>query len=257
MSLALFDLSGRVAIVTGAGRGIGKALALGLAAAGADVVVAARTASDIEETAAEIRSMGRKSLPIPTDVRLSDQVANLVQQTVNEFGKLDIMVNNAGGAFVAKVMEMSEGAWDALIRENLKSAFLCSKEAGKVMVQQKKGSIINMASVAGMFAYRTNASYGAAKAGIIALTKTLAADLGVHHIRVNAIAPGYIETAGLALVYREHPEMREKTLASVPLGRLGKPEDIVGVTIFLASDASDYVTGQTFVVDGGFTIAFD
>lgn len=251
MSVARFDLTGRAAIVTGGGRGIGKALALGLAGAGANVAVAARTASEIEETAAEIRALGRKALALPTDVRLSEQVVNLVQKTYEEWGRLDIMVNNAGGTFSAKTLEMSDGAWDAIIRENLKSAFLGSKEAGKIMLNQKRGSIINIASIAGLFSYQMNASYGAAKAAIIALTKTLAADLGSYHVRVNAIAPGFIETAGLLQVYAARPGIREKRMASVPLGRLGKPEDIVGVTIFLASDASDYVTGQTLIVDGG------
>lgn len=257
MSLARFNLTGRVAIVTGSGRGIGKALALGLAGAGANVVVSARTASEIENTAAEIRALGRKSLPIPTDVRVSEQVANLVKKTFEEFGRLDIMVNNAGGTFSANTLEISDGGWDAVVRENLKTAFLGSKEAGKIMMTQKRGSIINMASIAGYFSYQMNAAYGAAKAGIVALTKTLAADLGPYHVRVNALAPGFIETAGLAQVYAAHPGLKEKREAILPLRRLGKPEDIVGVTIFLASDASDYVTGQTLIVDGGLSSYMD
>jgi NAD(P)-dependent dehydrogenase (short-subunit alcohol dehydrogenase family) len=189
MSSPPFSLEDKVAIVTGAGRGIGKAIALGMADAGAHVVAAARTAADIEATASEIVAKGRKALAVATDVRLNDQVTNLVDRTVNEFGRVDILVNNAGGSFIVSTMEMSEGGWDAIIRENLKSVFLCSKAAAKVMMNQKKGAIINIASVAGLRAYTPNAAYGVAKAGIVNLTKTLAIDLAPYNIRVNAIAP--------------------------------------------------------------------
>ncbi len=250
MSLAQFSLADRVAIVTGAGRGIGKAIALGLADAGATVVVAARTASDIENTAAEIEQKGGKALAMPTDVRLTDQVNNLVEKTVNKFGKIDILVNNAGGSFVVSTMDMSEGGWDAIIRENLKSVFLCSQATAKTMIAQKKGSIINIASTAGLNAYVFNAAYGAAKAGIINLTKTMATDLAKYNIRVNAIAPGYIATEGMLRLFGVHQEGAKQ----IPLARLGHPEDIVGGVIYLASDASLYVTGQTIVIDGGLTI---
>lgn len=250
MSLAQFSLADRVAIVTGAGRGIGKAIALGLADAGATVVVAARTASDIENTAAEIEQKGGKALAMPTDVRLTDQVNNLVEKTVNKFGKIDILVNNAGGSFVVSTMDMSEGGWDAIIRENLKSVFLCSQATAKTMIAQKKGSIINIASTAGLNAYVFNAAYGAAKAGIINLTKTMATDLAKYNIRVNAIAPGYIATEGMLRLFGVHQEGAKQ----IPLARLGHPEDIVGGVIYLASDASLYVTGQTIVIDGGVII---
>ena len=249
MSLNLFSLTNKVAIVTGAGRGIGKAIALGLADAGADVVVAARTAADIEVTASEITQKGNKSLAIPTDVRLKDQVNNLVDETVKRFGKIDILVNNAGGSFTISTMEMSEGGWDAIIRENLKSVFLCSQAAGKVMVLHKEGVIISISSVAGINAYNDNAAYGAAKAGIINLTKTLALDLAPHNIRVNAIAPGFIATEGAGQLFSD--ARTQKTVSSVPLGRLGRSEDIVGTVIYLASDSSAYVTGETIVIDGG------
>lgn len=247
MSLNQFSLADRVAIVTGAGRGIGKAIALGLADADANVIVAACTVSDVENTASEIEEKGKKALAIPTDVRLSDQVNSLVDKTVNEFGKIDILVNNAGGGFIISTMEMSEGGWDAIIRENLKSVFLCSQAASKVMMAQKKGTIINIASVAGLSAYTFNAAYGAAKAGIINLTKTMAIDLAKHNIRVNAIAPGYIATRGILQLFGAHPE----AVNQIPLTRLGQPEDIVGGVIYLASDASLYVTGETIVIDGG------
>jgi NAD(P)-dependent dehydrogenase (short-subunit alcohol dehydrogenase family) len=174
---SLFSLADRVAIVTGAGRGIGKAIALALADAGADVVVGARTVSDIEATAGEITAKGRKALAVPTDVRQGDQVANLVDKAVAQFGTIDVLVNNAGGYFVAAAMEISEGGWDAIIRENLKSVFLCSKAAAKVMMERKKGAIISLASVVGFRAYSSNPAYGAAKAAIVNFTKTLAVDL--------------------------------------------------------------------------------
>lgn len=250
MSLSSFSLAGRVAIVTGAGRGIGKAIALSLADAGATVVVAARTASDIENTASEIKQKGGKALAVPTDVRLSNQANNLVDATVKKFSKIDILVNNAGGSFNVSSMDISEGGWDAIIRENLKSVFLCSQAAAKIMIEQGKGAIINIASTAGLNAYSFNAAYGAAKAGIINLTKTMATDLAKYNIRVNAIAPGYIATPGILQLFGDRLEAAKQ----IPLAHLGQPEDIVGGVIYLASDASLYVTGETLVIDGGVTI---
>ena len=251
MSLYLFSLEGKGAIVTGAGRGIGKAIALSLADVGADVVVAARTASDIETTASEITAKGRRALALPTDVRLSAHVNKLIEKIVAQFGKIDILVNNAGGSFFAPTLELSEGGWDALIRENLKSVFLCSKAAAKVMIEQKKGSIINISSVAGFRPYSSNAAYGAAKAGVINLTMTMAMDLAPYNIRVNSIAPGSIATEGAIQIQKADAELMQRRLASIPLGRHGQALDIAGAVIYLASEASAYVTGQTLVIDGG------
>ena len=249
MSLNQFSLRDRVAIVTGAGRGIGKAIALGLADAGAAVVVAARTASDIESTASEIEAKGEKALVVPTDVRLGDQVNGLVDRTVKEFGRVDILVNNAGGSFNKPTMDMSEGGWEAVVRENLKSVFLCSQAAAKVMISQMRGVIVNIASIAGLYSYTFNAAYGAAKAGVIDLTKTMAIDLAKYNIRINAIASDYIGTPGIMQLFGAQPEAANQ----IPLARLGEPEDIVGGVIYLASDASLYVTGETVVIDGGLT----
>jgi 3-oxoacyl-[acyl-carrier protein] reductase len=213
-------------------------------------VVAARTASDIEATAGEIAAKGRKALAVPTDVRQSDQVDNLVDKAVAQFGTIDILVNNAGGYFVASTTELSEGGWDAIIRENLKSVFLCSKAAAKVMMGQKKGNIINVASVVGFRAYSSNAAYGAAKAGIINFTKTLAVDLAPYNIRVNAIAPGFIATPG-SLQLLEVDKGLKAMVDRIPLGRLGQPEEVAQGIVYLASDAASYVTGQTLIVDGG------
>ena len=254
MSLSLFSLEGKVAIVTGASRGIGKSIALGLADAGADVVVAARTAADIDATASEITAKGRKTLAVPADVRLSDQVNNLIERTMAQFGRIDILVNNAGGTFSAPTIELTEGGWDAIIRENLKSVFLCSKAAAKVMIDQRKGSIVSLASVAGLRAYTVNAAYGAAKAGIIQFTKTFAMDMAPHNIRVNTIAPGSIATEGVIELHKNEPGGIQGRVAHIPLGRIGNTSDIVGGVIYLTSDASSYVTGQTLIIDGGWTI---
>lgn len=253
MGLAMFALTGKVAIVTGAGRGIGRAIALGFAQAGADVVVASRTAAEIEDTAAKIKAEGRKALAVPTDVRNADQVANMLQETMDLFGQVDILVNNAGGYFYANVLNMSPRAWEAVINECLNSVFICSRTIGEQMVKQKTGNIINMSSVAGMGPFPGAAHYGAAKAGIISLTQSLAVELAPHNIRVNAIAPGWIHTSGAESFYQQNPKLRQDQLEKTPLGRLGKPEDIVGVAIYLASDASAYVTGETIVVNGGLT----
>jgi len=245
----LFNLKGRVAIVTGAGAGLGKAVALGLGQAGADVAICARTASTIEAVAGEIRASGSKALAIPTDVRDGDQIGQMVRKASDEFGRIDILVNNAGGHFEKGVLELSSKGWEAILSENLKSVFLFSQAVGKIMREQRRGSVISMSSVAGFGSYSINASYGAAKAGIISLTKTLAISLAPYNVRVNAIVPGLMGTEAVMPFYNSRPEM----LAKVPLGRYGRPEEVVGAVIFLASDASSYVTGSSLVVDGGLT----
>jgi len=250
MNLQQFSLENRVAIVTGAGQGIGKAAAVGLADAGAHVVIAARTSSDIENVASEIEQRGRKALALPTDVNLRDQVNSLVAKTVKEFGRIDILVNNAGGTTEIPTMEMSETDWDANLSLNLKSVFLCSQAAGRVMMSQNKGSIINISSMHGLRANFANAAYGAAKAGVINLTKTMAAGLAKYNVRVNAIAPGYVVTRPVFKGFAARPDV----IKQIPLSRLANPEDIVGAVIYLASDASLYVTGATIVIDGGLTI---
>ncbi len=248
----LFSLIDRVAIVTGSGRGIGKAIALGLAEAGADVVVLARTAADVEKTAEEVRALGRKALALPTDVRVTDQISAMVETTLKEFGHIDILVNNAGAAFLAPTLGLSEGGWDALIRENLKTPFLCSKAAAPAMIKQGGGRIINISSTEGVRSAATTAAYAAAKAGVINLTRSLAVEWAQYHIRVNVICPGFIENPGLPEALQGNTGLQEK-LSRVPLKRMGRQEDIVGGVIYLASDASDYVTGANVIIDGGLT----
>lgn len=254
MGLSIFDLTGRVAIVTGAGRGIGRAIALGFAQAGADVVVAARTTAEIEDTAVNIRDLGKKALAIPTDVRDVGQVVSMLDRTLASFSRVDILVNNAGGGTpLDYVLHIKASDWETAIELNLNSVFLCTKTIGEVMVKQKVGNIINISSVAGMGPYPRVAAYAAAKAGIISLTKTLAVEWAPYNIRVNAIAPGSIMTPLARKLGAEDSPRRQAQLKCIPLGRFGEPEDIAGVAIFLASNASGYVTGETIVVDGGLT----
>jgi NAD(P)-dependent dehydrogenase (short-subunit alcohol dehydrogenase family) len=248
MNLDQFSLDGKIAIVTGASRGLGKAIALAIADAGADLAIASRTEANIQDTAAEIvEQKKRRVLAITADVRYQDQVDNLVSETIKEFGRIDILVNNAGGTFSAPWMTISEGGFDALIRENLKSVFMCSQAVAEKMISQKKGVIINNSSIAGIGCSIFSAPYGAAKAGIISLTKTMAVELGCYNIRVNAVAPGTIITPESLQVAKKYPSSTENT----PLNRMGTPEEVSGAFIFLASDASSYVTGTVITIDGG------
>ena len=246
-----FSLEGKAAIVTGSGQGIGKAIALTFARAGADLVIADLNSTTSKSTADAISDLGRQALVVPVDVRDKNQIDNMVNKTLEKFKRIDILVNNAGGGYTTvPLLEMSEEDWDKFVTLNLKSTFLCCKAVGKVMVQQKRGNIVNMASMVVFGAYPLGANYSAAKAGVKNLTETLAVELGPYNIRVNALAPGVIETPMTAELYQKRPELKEQRLKSIPLKRLGKPEDVANVALFLASDASGYVTGQTIIING-------
>ncbi|NOU76997.1 SDR family oxidoreductase [Paenibacillus sp. LMG 31458] len=253
MFLPSFQLINKIALVTGAGRGIGRALAIGLAEAGADVALFARTASDIEEVAHEIRALGRKAYPFTVDVTNREQIEEAVQQIIEHTGRLDILVNNAGMNIRSQALAVTDEEWDTIMQTNLKSAFLCSQIVGRHMQQKEYGRIINIASVAGQVALRTGVVYAATKAAMIQMTKVLALEWGKYGINVNSIGPWYFKTP-LTEKILANPDYLAEIIARTPLGRVGELEELVGPAVFFASDAANYVTGQTLFVDGGMTI---
>ena len=250
MTVPKLSLEGKGAIVTGSSRGIGRAIALGFAEGGADVVVCSRTLSDLEKVAEEIRALGSRSLAVETNIALKSDVDNLVAKTVEEFGTIDILVNNAAMNIMRPLIELREDGWDKVMNVGLKGYYLCSQAAAKVMIERKKGNIINMASTAPAEASPLLGASSISKAGVVMLTKLLAADLARHNIRVNAIGPGVVRT-GFSEPIWGNPEVLKTIVAGIPLGRIAEPEDIVSLALFLASDASSYITGQTIYVDGG------
>jgi NAD(P)-dependent dehydrogenase (short-subunit alcohol dehydrogenase family) len=256
MSISSFSLEGKVAVVTGAKRGIGKAIALAFAEAGADVAICTRVfkddKDDLEAVAEEIRKLGRRSLAIQADISQKADVDNMVQQVMNEFGRIDILVNNAALHSRTPLLELEEDEWDRVIDTNLKGCYLCCQTVGKIMVDQRKGSIINIASTTGLKVIGKKSScYAIAKAGETMLTRGLAWDLGIYNIRVNCISPGPINKTEMARFIWSDPEILKEKQAVLPLGRMGEPSEIANVALFLASDASSYITGHTVVVDGG------
>jgi NAD(P)-dependent dehydrogenase (short-subunit alcohol dehydrogenase family) len=242
----LFDLSGKVAIVTGASRGMGESIAIELARQGANVVV-----SDIlpgESTVKKIKSLKRDAIYVKADVSNEKEVISLVNQTIKRFGRIDILVNNAGIYKTSPTINVSEEEWEKTINVDLKGVFLCSREALKHM--KRGGSIINISSIAGISGFPQSAAYCAAKGGVRTLTKSLASEFGKKGIRVNSIHPGTINTP-MTQSFLKIKKERDEVLARIPLNRIGEPMDIAGPVVFLASDAASYVTGEELVVDGG------
>lgn len=252
MILDKFSLKDKVAVVTGGGRGIGRGIALAFAEAGADVSVCARTTADVEKVAGEVRQQGRRGLAVTCDVRQVDQVEEMVRRTVAELGRVDILVNNAGGQFWSKLLDMSERGFNTIIQENLTSVFIVSNAVVKTMVEQGHGgSLINLSTGGAIYGGAGTAPYAAAKAGVINLTMSQSYEWARHNIRVNCILPGAIWTEGVAAVLFNTPERKEKGLSHIVRGRFGTPEDIALACIYLASEASDWVTGQHFYITGG------
>lgn len=242
-------LEGKKVLVTGASRGIGKAIALAMAAEGADVAVNyAGSEAAAKAVAAEIEAMGRKAIVVQADISSNEAATNMIDQVVKEFGRIDVLVNNAGITRDGLLMRMKEEDWDAVITTNLKGVFNCTKAAVKYMMKQKAGHIVNISSVVGVMGNAGQANYAAAKAGVIGFTKAVAKEVAARGITVNAIAPGFIQTDMTAVL---NEKQVEGMLASIPLRKLGDPSDIAKAALFLASEDANYITGQTLHVDGG------
>jgi 2-deoxy-D-gluconate 3-dehydrogenase len=247
-----FDLSGKVAIVTGAGRGMGFHIALALAKYGADIVVCSRTVPELKRVGAEIEKIGRRALVHEMDVTNISEIHTMVERAVNAFGHIDILVNNAGVNITQWAVDVTEETWDRVLDTNLKALFFCAQAVGRVMIRQKKGKIINISSQTGTVAIPQRAAYCSSKGGVNQLTKLLAIEWAQYNINVNAIAPTFIETPFTKPMF-EKEGFREYVLGNIPLGRVGKPEDVTGAVIYLASEASNLVTGHILLVDGGWT----
>jgi len=251
-------LKNKVAIVTGGGQGIGRAIALRFAREGADVVVAGRTLEKVEVTAKDIEEIGSRSLALKADVSVASDVARMVKAAVDKFGRIDILVNNAGIVirknFFDYPEEYTEEDWNKTMDINLKGVFLCCKEVVPVMLKQRKGKIVNISSMSGLSGDRGGA-YGPSKAGVINLTASMALELAPYKINVNVICPGAIETP-MSAPATATPEKTERMLRCIPYGRIGQPEDIASAALFLASDESDYMVGSVVIVDGGMMTTF-
>jgi 3-oxoacyl-[acyl-carrier protein] reductase len=241
-------LEGKVALVTGAARGIGRAIADRLAAEGSDVAVCDLQADWLAETAAAIEAHGRRAIRLAADVSQGADAEATVAAVQQQLGRVDILVNNAGITRDAFLVRMSESDWDAVLGVNLKGTFLFTKAVAKPMMRQKSGTIINVASIIGLIGNAGQCNYAASKAGVIALTKSAARELASRNIRVNAVAPGFIETRMTEVLSEE---TRGKMLEAIPMGRFGTPDDVARVVVFLASDASAYMTGQVLTISGG------
>lgn len=248
-----FDLQGKTALVTGAARGLGRAISLSLAHAGADVALGLRDATTARDLIDEIQKLGRKALPLQMDMSKLDQITSAISRTAGHFGKLDILVNNAGIAPDNLAENVTEKDFDNTLAINLKGTFFASQAAGRIMIRQKYGRIINMSSQAGFAALPTESVYCMTKAGIAHLTRCLAVEWGKYNINVNAVAPTFIHTPGTQ-EYLSVPQNRADTIERIAaLHRIGEPMEVSGAVVFLASDAASLITGQTLLIDGGWT----
>lgn len=246
----MFRLDNKIALITGGGRGLGRAIALAFAEQGADVAIASRTLEQLNETAALIRAQGRRALAIEADVSHSASVTQMVETARRAFGRLDVLVNCAGVGWAERLAEMSDSTFDWIVKTNLYGTFYCCREVLRGMIEQQSGSIINIASVAGVKGVPGLGAYGASKAGVIALTKVLAMENTRYNIRVNAIAPGYFRTDMNAAVL-DDPEVGPKIIRRIPMRRAGDPQEIGGLAVYLASDEASFVTGEVYFISGG------
>jgi 2-deoxy-D-gluconate 3-dehydrogenase len=246
----MFELTNKIALITGGGRGLGRAIALAYADAGADVAVASRSLDQLEEVAQAIRTKGRRALAIETDVTDSESVAKMVAATRKEFGRIDILVNSAGVGWAEKLVDTSDGTFDWILKTNLYGTFYCCRDVARVMIEQKHGSIINIASVAGIKGPPGLGAYAASKGAIIAMTRVLALENVRYNVRANVIAPGYFRTDMNAAAL-DDPELGPKIVKRIPMRRAGDPAEIGGLAIYLASDAASFVTGEVYGISGG------
>ncbi len=247
-----FDLSGKVAVITGAGRGLGYHISLALAKYGADLVVCSRTRSELESVAKEAGNFGRKVLIQKMDICQRSEIDQMVEESVTTFGHLDILVNNAGFNNPQWAVEVTEEAWDKIIDTNLKGLFFCAQAVGKEMIRQRKGKIINVSSQSGSVGLPQRSVYCASKGGVNQITRVLAIEWAQYNINVNAIAPTYIETP-MTRPMLEEKAYNDFVLRNIPLGRVGQPDDVIGAVIYLASESSNLVTGHILLIDGGWT----
>ncbi len=248
-----FSLKNKVALITGASRGIGEAVARGLAQAGADLAIASRKLPDLEKVAAEVTKTGRKCLPVAAHVGRTEEIQNLVKKVVGEFGRIDILVNNAAtNPTMAQALDVDERAWDSIMNLNLKGLFFLSQAVARVMKEKGGGKIINVSSIAGI-SPDLLPIYSISKAAVIMATKVMAMQWAQYNIRANCIAPGLTKTKFSEALWN-NPDILKPAMALTPMGRVGEPEEMVGAVLYLASDASSYVTGQVIAIDGGKTI---
>jgi NAD(P)-dependent dehydrogenase (short-subunit alcohol dehydrogenase family) len=252
MSLEQFSLTDRVAVVTGGGTGIGAATARLFAEHGADVVIASRTVAELERVAAEVESTtGRRCVPVPTDVKEEDQVVRLVARTIGELGKIDILVNNAGGTRLGRLEDLPTRAFDSAVELNLRGPYLCTREAGRHMIEQRSGAIVNVSSGAGVSGVKGGAHYASAKAGLQMFPRVTAGEWGRYGIRANCVAVGLVASERAVDAWEVARLDQQAMVHDIPLGRTGTPLEVAYAMLFLASDAASYVSGQTFSVDGG------
>jgi NAD(P)-dependent dehydrogenase (short-subunit alcohol dehydrogenase family) len=249
----MFDLSGRIAIVTGGNQGIGFGIAQGLAGAGATVVIANRRAAEGQKAAESLRQEGYKAIAIPTDVSQKASIAAMVKEVLKQFRKIDILVNNAGVIIRKPLEDFEEEEWDTIHNTNLRGLFFCCQLVGREMIKRKKGKIINISSILSQITQSGRGVYATAKAGVSHLTRCLAMEWSRYNINVNAIGPGLTITPINEKYFKDNPDDLKKILEGIPIGREAYPRDYAGTAVFLASDASDYITGQTLLVDGGMT----
>ena len=244
-------LEGQVAIVTGAGQGIGREIALTLAGEGAAVVVNDVNIESAGQVAGEIKSQGGRARPVKADVSNGEEVNKLVRETLDSFKKIDILVNNAGFGKLIPAVEITEAQWDSIIDVNLKGQFLCSQAVAKHMIAQKRGKIVNIAALSGRVAMPGLAAYGASKGGVLQMTKVLAVEWGEYNINVNAVNPGITMTSLVESAFKEKPDLLKGYIERIPLKRAARTEDIANAVLFLVSSESDDITGQEIIVDGG------